>query len=316
MEDRQDAQQEEDFKEFLEFYNAVQSKRYFLSDPAAKPFAPKSTTKNIAKLESIESFNSNRCSVTLKPLRVRNIENNDEDYKPIVSQNNWIPDKLRAKQMEREAAILNDSVQRMILLKNRSEKKLKKLSETEFEVAKRIEAVGKPKLYQLCGCCMIKYLVVNLPFKVPKKAVFDARKLWRQQNGIRAVGDVFTDMNGLTKREATQLYDYTHVCIFCAQFFNTPEEYRPSYEQVAAEGKQEQLVVQQKHDDLKWDPLALLEADRKMQKLIEDANSMNMRDTMTSAGDFIEKSMSPERRALSRGMSGTGKSMSQLNVSR
>ena len=301
MDDKQETQQEENLKEFLDFYNAVQSKRYFLSDPTAKPFAPKPATKKTTKLESIESFNSHNHSGTIKPLRIRKIDNDEDSKPPNVSQNNWIPDKLRAKQMEREAAILNDSVQRMILLKNRSEKKLKKLSETDFEIAKRIEAVGKLKLYQLCGCCMIKYLVVNLPFRVPKKAVFDARKTWRQQSGIRAVGDTFTDLNGLTKLEAAQLYDYTQVCIFCAQFFSNPEEYRPSFKQVAAEEKLDQLVAKQKQEDLKWDPLALLEADRKMQKLIEDANSMNMRDTLSPNG---------------RTLSASGRSRSQLNVSR
>lgn len=283
-----DQDKEENLKEFLDFYNAIQSKRYFLSDPKMNPFSDskliKKNNNTLGRLED-EKSPSKRLSV-LNPITKfgapgRHIKNIDEDSnKLITSQNNWIPERIRLKQMERETFILNESVESIKFLKNRTQKKLQKLIRTDYDIAKVEETLGKPR-YQICGCCMVKYLLVNLPYKVSNKAIMDARKKWKQQyssnddadKSIKHVVDVFSDvtnMSQMNKREVASLYQYSLVCVFCAQFFNDPEEYRPSYCQVVAEEKLEHSLLQQKQNELKWDPLELLEADRKMQQLMED----------------------------------------------
>ena len=288
--DQDKTKKDENLREFLDFYNAVQSKRYFLSDPNANPFSDtKLIKKSSSRLERLEDqkVSSSRLNA-LSPLskfqapgRIKHIQ--DEDSKLLVSQNNWVPEKLRIKQMEREATILQDSVESIIFLKNRTQKKLQKLTKTDFDLASTEESLraGTKPRFQMCGCCMIKYLRVNLPFKVPNKAILDARKKWKQQYATKSssgseekstmrVTDVFSDIKQMNRKDATNLYDYTAVCAFCAQFFNNPDEYRPSYSQVVAEEKLERSILQQKQDELKWDPLALLEADRKMQQLMAD----------------------------------------------
>jgi hypothetical protein len=135
------------------------------------------------------------------------------------------------------------------------------------------EALGSTKKIP-CGCCLQKFLYINLPLRVSQKAVTDIRIKWSggltSQTVFGGVVDDGVDDKKLTKEEKAErlllnperlsaiprCYDQVMVCSFCAQFFyNTQEEYRPSFKKIVYEEKKAVHDEAKRLEKLWWDPL-------------------------------------------------------------
>jgi len=57
-------------------------------------------------------------------------------------------------------------------------------------------------------------------------------------------------------------YDQVGVCVFCAQFFQVQEEYRPSYSTIVFQEKRAAYLENKRREEEYWDPLKMMEKDR------------------------------------------------------
>lgn len=153
-----------------------------------------------------------------------------------------------------------------------------------------------------CGCCNLMFLYVNLPMKVSRKAIMDLRIKWSGKLTSQTVFNSNSNIRELTnalainssqekhgsgkgkKRysnfpvlEKEQLYsvmprcyDEIAVCVFCAQFFDEPGEYRPSFSAITYHERRSKFLEQKQREREYWDPLKMLEDDRKALELLEE----------------------------------------------
>ena len=64
-------------------------------------------------------------------------------------------------------------------------------------------------------------------------------------------------------RSSVSVYDQVHVCLFCSQFFQTQEDYRPSYADVLQREKKANYLALVEQERRYWDPLMMMDKDKK-----------------------------------------------------
>lgn len=216
------------------------------------------------------------------------------------SNENWIPEDIRMRSLQRELLTVKEIFADTKNLETSLQREMKRLAVSDLERAKAEEKLVATKKVP-CGCCMQEFLYVNLPMKVSKKAIIDIRIKWtgklnsatvfretnvheladelanlqtknatkRAMRDTGSVGSVESQQSMMSVSEidimgssVPRCYDTVGICIFCSQFFQSPEEYRPSYQAIVYEEKKTAYLENKRREREYWDPLKMLEKDR------------------------------------------------------
>ena len=94
-----------------------------------------------------------------------------------VTSENWIPDLERTRSLERDFKVLKDNLSDVALRQMQERREMKQFKVTDLEKARNAESLGQTRRHG-CGCCMLKFLPLNLPLRVSQKAVLDIRIKW------------------------------------------------------------------------------------------------------------------------------------------
>lgn len=94
-----------------------------------------------------------------------------------TSPENWLPDNFRMRSRMRELAMAQETLDGIIVREIDNARQQKRLSVPVYERAVNEESLSMVKKHP-CGCCLQKYLYVNLPLKVSQKAIIDIRVKW------------------------------------------------------------------------------------------------------------------------------------------
>lgn len=94
-----------------------------------------------------------------------------------TSAENWLPDTFRLKSRSRELSTVQTTLDEVLHSELDSSRRQKRSAMNAYEKALNEESLSMVKK-QPCGCCLQKYLYVNLPLKVSRKAIIDIRVKW------------------------------------------------------------------------------------------------------------------------------------------
>mmetsp|Transcript_17813 Transcript_17813/g.29774 ORF Transcript_17813/g.29774 Transcript_17813/m.29774 type:complete len:379 (-) Transcript_17813:219-1355(-) len=172
-----------------------------------------------------------------------------------VSSENWIPENIRFRSIYRDIAVAKQNLTDTIVLETEMAREMKRFQETDLQKAHNEESLGTKKK-SLCACCLQSYSYVNLPMRIPVKAIIDSRKQW--SNGKGGWWDKEDERLSVVPR----CYEGVDICRFCAQFFNDQEKYRPSFEAIAYEERKTAFFETKRLETEYWDPLKMCEKDR------------------------------------------------------
>ena len=214
---------------------------------------------------------------------------------------NWVPENIRLRSIYRDIAVAKETLSDMLNLEDTNRKEVKRLSVTALDKARVEESLGCIKKIP-CGCCLQKFLYVNLPLKVSQKAIIDIRKKW--SGGLTSAtvfgkkDDEDDDIDLIENQEEEdetnneesetikkkskkkqpltderltaipRCYDEVPVCCFCSQFFQKQEAYRPSYMQITYEERLAVFQETRRREKEYWDPLKMCEKD--LEKELEE----------------------------------------------
>jgi hypothetical protein len=172
-----------------------------------------------------------------------------------LSNQNWIPETLRFKSLQRDLLVAKENLQSAIVVEMETNKELKRLTCTDLERAHVEESLGS-KRKKACGCCMVLFSAVNLTLNVSIKAVTDLRKKW-----MMGKPSGYEDPDVIKMGNMPKCYDQVSVCRFCSQFFYDQNSYRPTFDKIAhAERKAEWLDTKRREREY-WDPLLMCAKD-------------------------------------------------------
>lgn len=216
------------------------------------------------------------------------------------SNENWIPEETRFKSLQRELLTVKEIFVDTKILETSLQRELKRLNISDLERAKTEERLVATRKIP-CGCCTQEFLYVNLPMKVSRKAIIDIRVKWSGKlssntvfrgTSVHELADALAEQNRVKQQKnkknrdpnastgslgeeegmdteidmmgssVPRCYDTVGVCIFCAQFFHEPEDYRPSYQAIVYEEKKTAYFDKKRREREYWDPLKMLEKDR------------------------------------------------------
>lgn len=215
--------------------------------------------------------------------------------KPSMSSEAWMPNEIRMKSLGRDISAANET---LLIIKKREismAREMKRLDVSDLQRAQTEEGLGATHKIP-CECCMQDFLYVNLPLKVSRKAIVDIRTKWSgklssatvfggpdltlqdeefvmQADGtMRSTQSKSKQQSALEKKSALlsgvpSCYDEVSVCIFCAQFFHVQEDYRPSYLHITQTERRAAAQEARRRELEYWDPLKMVEKDRKEQEL-------------------------------------------------
>ena len=93
------------------------------------------------------------------------------------SNENWIPDLERSRALERDFKVLKDNITDVQKREMQEKREMKQFLVSDLEKARNAESLGQTHRHS-CGCCLQKYLLLNLPLRVSQKAVLDIRIKW------------------------------------------------------------------------------------------------------------------------------------------
>lgn len=172
-----------------------------------------------------------------------------------ASSENWIPENVRFRSIYREIAVAKQNLTDTIVLETEMAREMKRFQETDLQKAHNEESLGTKKK-SLCACCLQSYSYVNLPMRIPVKAVIDSRKHWSNGKGG------WWDKEDERLSAVPRCYEGVDICRFCAQFFNDQEKYRPSFEAIAYEERKTAFFETKRLETEYWDPLKMCEKDR------------------------------------------------------
>ncbi len=241
--------------------------------PTSSATFPQVTSNNSDRKTNI--FNKIKPNSTIKnrpstaPLsksvnKIHQIKTIRDKRNPAFSDQIWIPESLRFKELNRNIRLAVENYYESSTLEKTIKHRYQHKYATLLEEEKAQEKIGNTKK-QECGCCGQSYYKINLPQSVSLKAIVDIRAIWA---GEMKSSNIYSSSNwsqdifkeGLTKPYS--MYDQVRVCVFCAQFFDVQERYRPSYEDlVRAELKHRQDEAAKRIIDY-WDPLKMCEKTR------------------------------------------------------
>ena len=192
-----------------------------------------------------------------------------------LSSENWIPENIRFRSIHRDIAVAKQNLYDAIVLETEREREMKRLTLTDLQRAHIEEELGSKK-QALCACCLQKYSYVNLPMRVPVKAIIDNRKHWSNGKGG------WWDKEDARLSAVPRCYEGADICRFCSQFFHDQEKYRPSFEAIAYEQRKSAFYETKRLETEYWDPLKMCEKDRER---IEDQQfEESARFNQTSSG--------------------------------
>jgi hypothetical protein len=215
----------------------------------------------------------------LKKIRAESVV--DVFGKPKISNENWIPEIIRFKSLQRDLAVAKENLMSSMVLESETKKELKRLSQSELDRALVQERL-KSKKQVPCGCCEYLFSDVNLTLKVSMKAVTDIRKKWMngKPNG-------FADPDGAKIGNVPRCYNEVSLCRFCAQFFIDQNDYRPSFDQIAYEERKTAHFEARRLEKEYWDPLKMCAKDEELRKSEneEQLNAAATNDEATNSGD-------------------------------
>jgi hypothetical protein len=212
-----------------------------------------------------------------------NLTGNLNFNKTKQSNENWIPEEMRLRSLQRELLTVKEIFNDTKTLENSLQREMKRLNVSDLDRAKAVEKLAATKKMP-CGCCMQDFLHVNLPMKVSRKAVIDLRIKWSGKltsdsvfrgTSTRELADSLAE-NAKNKKDGPpsvedidtfgstvpRCYDKVGVCIFCAQFFQEPDDYRPSYQAIVYQEKKTAYFETKRREREYWDPLKMLDKDR------------------------------------------------------
>jgi hypothetical protein len=217
----------------------------------------------------------------------------DSYGKPKISSENWIPEHIRFKSIERDIAVAKENLKDSMVLEQSGAKELKRLSQSELARAQMEESLGsKKKLF--CGCCNFQYSYINLTLRVSMKAITDIRLLWNtgQPNG-------YADPDGAKVGNVPRCYNVVGVCRFCAQFFRDQGSYRPSFDKIAYEERKAIHFETVRLEKEYWDPLKMCAKDEERRKLENDGrpSTRNLEQLSVGSNDEGWESMSETSRS-------------------
>lgn len=175
------------------------------------------------------------------------------------SQENWIPEKIRFRSIHRELSTIESNLKSTIIMETELKRELRQFQLTNLEKAQIEESLGLQKKVP-CACCLQLYSYVNLPMQIPVKAIIDIRKKWSDGK------------SGWWSKEDERLsvvprcYEGVKICLFCSQFFDIQEEYRPSFNTLQNEIRLKQHNEKKRLEKEYWDPLKMIEKDREKEE--------------------------------------------------
>lgn len=260
-------------------------------------------TQSIEKEKEKKKHKARRYKQDYNPLVQRQLEliQLERFGKVKPSSENWVPETIRLRSIYRDIAVAKETLSDLLVLEDTNRKEVKRLSVTALDKARTEESLGCVKKIS-CGCCLQKFLYVNLPLKVSQKAIIDIRKKWsggltsatvfgnkdeeEEINIIENQEDVEEEVineesevvkkkpkkkQSITDERLTAIprcYDEVPVCTFCSQFFQKQEAYRPSYMQITYEERLAVFQETRRREKEYWDPLKMCEKD--MEKELEE----------------------------------------------
>jgi hypothetical protein len=184
--------------------------------------------------------------------------------KPKTTTENWIPEIIRFKSIERDLAVATRNLRDAIVLESESKKEMKRLSQSVLARAHIEESLGSKKKIN-CGCCAVLFSEVNLTLQVSIKAVSDLRRKW-----ISGKPTGYDDDSGAKIGVVPHCYDQVGVCRFCAQFFYDQESYRPSFDSISYEERRKLHFETLRQEKEYWDPLKMCAKDEELMKQLKD----------------------------------------------
>ena len=263
-------------------------------------------------------FNDTTSLIPSKLEKVTVDKYSNKQNKP--SSENWIPDYVRMKSRMRDLKIAKENLDVTLQREADVKRSLKGVNVSLYDRAVNEESLSMVKKIP-CACCLQKYLYVNLQLKVSQKAIIDIRVKWTGgltsstvfQNTLDAVAsDKFLPnsisntatsiMNNSTSRKdinkknapiitPIKAYNDVRVCLFCAQFFQVQEKYRPSYEEMSKNEKRAARLVELSREMEYWDPLKMVEKDRET----DEAERTTKEHTLTNkSAQMIEETINQE----------------------
>lgn len=217
--------------------------------------------------------------------------------KAVLSNEAWIPNEYRMKTLGRDISAATDNLQVIQKREISLAREMRRLLVSDLERAQteeRLDATHK----QRCECCMQEFLYVNLPLKVSRKAILDIRTKWSgklssatvfggpdpleiedETMEMQADGTMRSTSSPAKSKEQRAMekkvkllssipacYDEVGVCVFCAQFFQVQEEYRPSYLTITQTERKAAAREARRRELEYWDPLKMVEKDRVAQE--------------------------------------------------
>lgn len=171
------------------------------------------------------------------------------------SSENWIPEKIRFRSLHRDIAVAKQNLLDSITLETEQQREMRRFQMSDLEKAHNEESLGTKKK-SLCACCLQLYSYVNLPMRIPVKAIIDSRKQWSNGKGG------WWDKEDERLSAVPRCYEGANICRFCAQFFDDQEKYRPSFEAIAYEERKAAFFETKRLETEYWDPLKMCEKDR------------------------------------------------------
>ena len=183
------------------------------------------------------------------------------------SKENWIPDHIREKMVQRDLSVAKRNLEFNSMYQNSlsfitaegqqdgadgvSPFK-RNLTKEKFGLATRKQ----------CGLCCRLFLPINLVMAVPLKAVYDMRDTWGGKFDPIGQKSRTVNINPNLKR-APLCYDKTRVCAFCSQLFdNQQNTYRPSFEAKEAEKERASELERERTNAVMSDPLKRVDDER------------------------------------------------------
>lgn len=263
--------------------NSDESRLNPLPSPSKSQQRPSSTQINNKSSDhesrkSKPSLHSKRLPENMERFLSSNKSNNK------LSSENWIPDDVRMRSFHRDLLNVKEILDDTKRLESSLNKEMKRLMVSDLERAKTEETLDATKKLP-CGCCMQDFLYVNLPMKVSRKAILDLRVKWSgklssstvfRSSSVRELTNSLAETSlpsGRTQKKTQEeidalnatfprCYDKVGVCCFCAQFFQEPEEYRPSYQMITYQERKAAHFENKRREREYWDPLKMMEKDR------------------------------------------------------
>ena len=183
------------------------------------------------------------------------------------SNENWIPDQIREKMVQRDLSVAKRNLEFENMYQNSLSFTMSKGKQegadgvSPFQRNLTKEKFGLATRKQ-CGLCCRLFLPVNLVMAVPLKAVYDMRDTWGDKFDPSGQKSRTVNINPNLKR-APLCYDKTRVCAFCSQLFdNQQNTYRPSFEAKEAEKERASELERERTNAVMSDPLKRVDDER------------------------------------------------------